>query len=312
MPRYFPYFRARQEELLAIIEAAPALQGKDVVHVLEPVNNVSSLARRARDFVNHGCQLAVVVNPRAGDEESRVSPESAATVVRQLTEAGVSARPALIVDALTTPRDVLEFVNQWPGREVVAIHFGQPFASEEIADRFRPHAGRAWHLIVEGKTSAATIERYGRRATLRDGFVKRARNADYPNGAREFFSDKHRTATPLYEGFGDFSTVGAEYFEGGGPPRAVALHLTEYADGDVHCRHFVSVTGRNTPAGTSAKYAEAVRGLADFVEANAKAFAFSTACPEFVNDARKGLNTSLGMMKRRSMRHHLELMARLL
>jgi hypothetical protein len=133
---------------------------------------------------------------------------------------------------------------------------------------------------------------------------------DYP--ADEFFSELHRRyASEGFQGFGDFTIVGGDHSDGGGPTNAVAIHLTyRRQNNDVWIRHFLSdrITGTK---GTPAKFLEALKKLIRFLDENPEVSGCD-ACAEFRDLHRRQHFPGLGSLKRLSMKHHVDLMARLL
>src|SRR5205085_2098153 len=96
------------------------------------------------------------------------------------------------------------------------------------------------HIFLQNRTSTEFRGRFPVASTilLNDCFERRDRNADYPDD--EFFSDSH-----VNDGanFADYSIVGSDYSETGGPAYAVALHHVYFRAGlgsAFHVRHFVS------------------------------------------------------------------------
>ena len=189
------------------------------------------------------------------------------------------------------------------------VHFNEPSNQSGILRSLGTVSDRTTHLFIDGGCSAHYIQSVtgNIRALVRDGFLRRIRNADYPEFP-EFFSDLHATySSHGFNGFGDFLTIGRVHIEGGGAPRAIALHLTSGTPQLIHCYHFVS-TSNQTPANRDRKYREALNKLHRFVAASPSTFRNSDAIREFLEDHAAGTSTSLGMMKRRSMRHHLDMM----
>ena len=116
-----------------------------------------------------------------------------------------------------------------------------------------------------------------------DHFAKQTRNIDYSNKEDEFFSADHLYYwDDGYKGFSDYSVVGEEYSETGFAPYAVAIHIVYFDDKNIlNIAHFVSDS--NDDISDPARKFEA---------------AFS-----------KGTYPGLGVVKKYSIMHHLELMS---
>ncbi len=310
---YFPYFRGRQEELLAINEAAPnlAANGK-IIPVIEPVRtNAPAVVRCAQTCASNGVRLGLVMNPAVGHLTNNHGYVQA-DILAGVQNAGCGVTPFYLIHGATTASEIRQFLSTYSSGDVGFVHFGEPTGTSAVLNVLKSGQARSIHLMIDGacgphyKASVTGIIR----GLIRDGFRRQNRNADY-TAVREFFTDLHSTYSGLgFNGFGDFLTVGIDYLEGGGAPRAIALHLTSDDNGSVYCHHFVS-TSNATAANRDRKYREALDALYAFERRNQKLFHYSSAVKEFLADRAAGSPTSLGKMKRRSMKHHLELMCTL-
>ena len=146
------------------------------------------------------------------------------------------------------------------------------------------------------------------RILLSDRFdaVKKERNNDYAKKEDEFFSDDHLYYdSDGYLGFSDYSIVGHEYQEAGFAPYAVAIHIV-YFDEEKNLRihHFVSDSNDdiNDPA---RKFYEAVEKL---VEWNSAMHLETEGIKMFEELHRTGAYPGLGVVKKLSIMHHLQLM----
>ena len=116
------------------------------------------------------------------------------------------------------------------------------------------------------------------------------------------------------DGFGDFLTVGDDYSEGGGPAYAVAIHLTfinPEEDDVMYIYHFVSDT-KDTPTDPAGKFAQALAKLIKKLDSGASHLADTSAIAEFRDLHTKKHFPGLGQVKKLSMIHHIETMARYL
>jgi hypothetical protein len=306
MATYFPYLRAKTYELSAVEHASAALvsNGK-ILPILEPVRVASGpIVRRAAAFGAAGLTTALVLNPQVG--ELYGNPSATTQILAAMQAAGATVLPALLVHARLQVAEVQAFQGAAAGGGVV-VHLDVPAPPVVAAVKA---ITTATNLFLDGATSVAHQNSFAPRSLLRDGFSAQVRNSSYP--ATSFFTDLHLTYTTLgFAGFGDFATIGARYTEGGGPAYAVAIHVTEdrQAQG-VYCNHFLS-TSNATTANPGGKFGEAVAALAAYVQANPGRIDFSLACQELLRHHRHGHFPGLGDLKRLSIQHHLELMARL-
>lgn len=80
---------------------------------------------------------------------------------------------------------------------------------------------------------------------------------------------------------------------------------------EVWVRHFLSNTYTVDPDAQDMTQ-EALRDVMDFLEENRYIYDYSSACGELRELSESGRNTSLGWIKKVSIKHHLELMLHLL
>lgn len=310
---YLPYFRGKQHELGALAGCAPdlAATGK-VLPIIEPVNKRTvDLYKFAKEWAAASLPVALVVNPSVGEMRGDHSIVTE-TQLPKLESLGVQMTAAYLVDPNTRPASVESFLGFARGRPVLFVHQGEPREADALRAAIGSRAD-VRHLFVEGASSKEYQDLFSDsfRAVLRDGFRERVRNADYP--ASDFFSDLHATHGRLgLQGFGDYSIVGAKYKEGrGGPAFAVAIHMTVEEKGKIWCRHYVSDSNMTNkdPAG---KFDEAVTKLVDAGRASPGLLDFSKGYERFAACQSTGTFPNLGFVKRFSMMHHLQLVARLL
>ena len=65
---YFPYFRGRQYELLALKElASQKLISSSVIPVIEPVKNIPALNNSLNAFCLASLPIGLIINPSVGD-----------------------------------------------------------------------------------------------------------------------------------------------------------------------------------------------------------------------------------------------------
>ena len=149
-------------------------------------------------------------------------------------------------------------------------------------------------------------EIHGNKILMSDNFKKQKRNADYANSPDNFFSDDHLYfAAEGFDGFSDFSIIGSEYTDSGFAPYAVAIHMV-YFDPEKKMRihHFVSDTNDDydDPQG---KFAEALKKLmqSSLIEKNTYAY------HEFKKFYDNRIYSGLGIIKKLSLMHHIELVS---
>ncbi len=295
---YFPYLRGKQEELLALREIVDLI-GDRIIPIVEPVKKSSTLLKCIDKFYKNRKPIAIVFNPKVGDFEddlSALSYESQLRFIRDLY-ANPYVIPAIIVDSeLENNLNTLMTFGK-SIRDILLIHLDRDYI--ELYDRVFEHQQPMFTLIPDHHTF---YSRDMNAVIIRDVFNKRHRNQDYALRTDEFFSDWHM----IYEeegfvGFSDYSIVG-EDFTSGFLPYAVAIHLVyQSSEGVLRVRHYVSDSNMDT-TGQSEKKLEALEKLDEDYD-----FHFhSVGIENFRDLSSKGLNTSLGVIKRYSIMHHIE------
>ena len=143
-----------------------------------------------------------------------------------------------------------------------------------------------------------------------DHFPKQTRNIDYSDIETEFFSSDHLYyADDGYKGFADYSVVGGEYSETGFAPYAVAIHIVYFDEKNIlRIAHFVSDSNDDI-SDPARKFAEAVEKL---VEWNKTMKLDTVGMREFEEAYRNKTYPGLGVVKKYSIMHHLELMSKYL
>lgn len=306
---YFPYFRGKQFELIAIREMAQLLAEKNFVPVIEPVReSLGGLRKTLAAARSAGGRAIVIVNPHHGDHQddgTNISDLLTAEFQRvDAVSAGILLRSEMTVD------EVIACYEAHSDHHPVLIHAGFN-APKALATALEDKMPSLTNVFVEDHAKLLYRRHFDQstRILVRDGF-RRLRNADYP--ALEEFSDLHVTYGDLgMTGFGDFLIVGDVYSEGGGPAYAVAIHLT-FIDPDkddvMYIYHFVSDT-KDTPTDPAGKFAQALAKLIAKLDSGTSHLRETAAIQEFREFHAKGHFPGLGYVKKLSMKHHIETLA---
>lgn len=309
MPIYYPYFRGKQYELVAIRESAPLLAQAEFVPIVEPVKETFSGLRRAINAVTDADgQAIVVVNPVHG-HHAQSSDEIENLFQQDLADKKNIAAGILVTNDMTV-NNAVALYEQYKDRDVALIHSGFNHG-RQLAEALEEDISRPLHVFVEqhhGKLYRKHFTK-GTRILLRDGF-RRQKNRDYPD--REKFSDLHLTYEDEgADGFGDYLIVGDEFSETGGPAYAVAIHLTfidSDKDDEMHIFHFVSVR-TDTPTDPAGKFGEALEKLVEEVRSSSTPVLRTEAVKEYLDLHERKHFPGLGYVKKLSMKHHMETLA---
>ncbi|MCY4241020.1 MAG: sce7725 family protein [Rhodobacter sp.] len=314
---YCPCLYGKQNELIAVRETAPVMAAAKFVPVIMPVNRDMSGLRRCLKSVDHeDGRVVVVVNPERGALADDPAPVKG-LLDGEFTDTESILR-GILLTGTTTRNDVVALCDSAGERPVAFVHAGFQEANALVAE----HAALAsvhMHVFMEKDCGEFYRKKFPvaegvRRVLVRDGFRKR-RNRDYP--PVEFYSDLHATYRNKenVNGFGDFLTVGDQYSDSGGPAYAVAIHLTHIdpdMDDGMYVRHFVS-DERDTPTNPGGKFGEALAKLIGFLDSEAGGAVYETAAiGEFRELHERQHYPGLGYVKKLSMTHHIETLARYL
>ncbi|MBY0245625.1 MAG: sce7725 family protein [Sphingobacteriaceae bacterium] len=297
---YFPYFRGRQYELLALNELAhKRLISNLILPVVEPIKVSSTLNNTLKIFNTNNLGISIVFNPKVGDllgEINKVEAICKKFKKNQLVPALLMSKPAL---------SYLTNMTNYNHNDILIILTDRDFL-EDYKEAFKD-LSPLYTLIPDDRQFKRSVTN---RVLFENKFNKKLKNSDYPED--EFFSDDHLFYEDEgYAGFGDYSIVGDEYNESGFAPYAVAIHIV-YFDKDKTLRlgHFISNSNFDT-SDVAGKFYEAVTKLYRWTETlhpSQHTEGLNTLLNHYNNKTYPGLPT----LKKLSIMHHLELINRYL
>lgn len=308
---YYPYFRGRQYELVAIRESARILAEKEFVPIIEPVNErLSSLKKTLDKLCDENAHVILIMNPQIGDHSG-----DNADLIDLVNEDYLEKKNlicGLLLAEKTSVAEAVELCERFD-KEIALIHAGflQPKELSQAIDGFENVNTSIFFGGSCGKLYQHHFASHSNRILMRDGFKRKQRNRDYPS--TEFFSDLHATfKLEGMDGFGDFLIVGNQYSENGGPAYTVAIHLTyidPVKDNEMHIRHFKS-DRQDTPRDPAGKFAEALEKLISALDQGDNKILETDAVVEFRELYETGHYPGLGYVKKLSMKHHIETLAK--
>ncbi len=307
---YHPYLRGKQNELILLRENAKLLSDAGMIPIIEPVKkNLAPLEKAIESLAKENVSFILIVNPRNGDFKNDSLPLFSDLIDTTLKDYEQFCL-GYIVDAQSSLIDVKSFLDDNTNRSIAFIHNGYPKAKElgllvNQFDNVKKHIFLDDQILYRRQFSKDGVKK----VLVKDGFQKN-RNKDYSEV--EIFSELHLTYNELgMDGFGDFLIVGNEYSESGGPAYAVAIHLTYLNEDEVmYIRHFVS-DRNDTPTDPAGKFAEALSKLVARVEEDELIYK-SEAYKQYKDFHDRGHFPGLGYVKKLSMQHHIETLAKFL
>jgi putative ATP-binding protein len=304
---YFPYFRGKQFELILLREQAEFLATNHQVPIIAPVrSNTKQLEKSINALNDKNATHIVIMNPSAGEH---ANDHSTICTLLQSVPTDSSTITGIKLTYDLAEEQIQDLLNALPTESFALIHAGyQNYAwlQAELNDRqltpkfniFLTNPGRLY------KNAFAMNS-----VVIRDGF-QLMRNRDYP--PEEFFSDLHITyGGEGFDHFGDYLTIGEQYKEGGGPAYAVAIHLT-YVNADdenaIWIKHYISDSNFDT-SDPANKAKEALTKLANEYQTQTFQLPHTYALNELLAYRARNHFPGLGMLKKLSMWHHLQVVA---
>ena len=300
---YFPFLRGRQFELLALRELLENdLIGDNIVPIIEPVKLSSSLLKTVELFNKKNHQLVFVQNPSVGAYSVSMDGE-------KQDENSLYVKLKIELDK----GNVIKAYLFQDNNEIVVNDMKNSIAIIDSVDDISSYLKaceneKPLYTIIPDRRSIKRCVK-GDKIILEDSFIKQKRNVDYKNNTDEFFSDWHREyGEEGYKGFSDYSIVGSEYSESGFAPIAVAIHIVYLnSDDELRVHHFVSEHNINI-RDIAGKFGEAVSELKHWCIENK--IQETKGVKAFYDYCDTGRYPGLGVVKKCSIMHHLELMSK--
>ena len=298
---YFPFLRGRQFELLALRELLENdLIGDNIIPIIEPVRLSSSLLKTVELFNKKNHQLVFVQNPSVGAYPVSMEGEQPNPLYENLE---IALDKDNVIKAYIFQDNNEIVVNDMQNSIAIIDSVDDISSYLEACKNERP----LYTLIPDRRSIKRNVE--GEKIILEDSFIKQKRNVDYKNNTDEFFSDWHREYSEEgYRGFSDCSIVGSEYSESGFAPKAVAIHIVYLSsEDDLRVHHFVSENNIDSKD-TAGKFGEAVAKIKQWCTEHK--IQETRGLKAFYDYCDTGRYPGLGVVKKCSIMHHLELMSK--
>lgn len=311
---YYPYFRGRQNELLCLRELLEVEKlSKKVTPVLEPVKFSSTFFVTLKKFIEYDREIIIIQNPSVGKfvKEYKMALKEAEDEKKSKLKKTLEEYKEILKDkhirfAYLVNSKVVKKVLQMSEDERKRIYL---LNQNKGDDNFYIEHGE--QLIVEAsfipKDEDFKDEVIGNAIILEDCYQKAKRNVDYINEPDVFFSKNHLVyGRRGYQGFSDYSIVGKDYEESGFAPLAIAIHIVYFGTkGELRVHHFVSDSNETT-SDPARKFEEAMKKLVNWE--NIEAIKHTEGLMSLINYYKEGRFPGLGVVKKFSLMHHVELM----
>ena len=294
---YFPYFRGKQYELLALKGLVEKnLISKRIIPIIEPIKFSNPFINAVNGFINSKRKIVIIHNPQVGEY-----PEA------------LNGHDERFINLLSNEHVIVGHILNSNSRKELDLLNGMGIKQENLLI-INNNNELYEEIFKENEPRYIVVPSYGtpgeKNITLQDKFNKKKRNADYGEEP-ELFSYEHIIYDAnKYYGFSDYSIVGSNYTNGGGPAYAIVLHILYYNKENIlYVRHFVS-DSKDGPKNQSAKFLEAAGKLNRWLISNKKYHSY--AINELLNYYNKNHYPGPGIIKKLSIMHHLEIMSRYL
>jgi len=301
---YLSYFRAKQNELLALLEKSDLIAKKNITPILEPVNlTYKPITKICKKLNENNCSFIIIANSTVG--KCHIESPEHVEHIKAIAKNSHKNKIGILIDSDKFEiKKLLDFISVYKEFNLVAIHpkpskknkyFETTRDYPSISKNFSEEIFLSEHQYITPSQKNKTL--------MHNGFISR-NNSDYPE--EEFFSDIHlRYQIENFSSFGDFSIVGEKYSEGGGPAYAVAIHITYISPEDKSIRIIHAKSSSNDDAkNPEKKYDEARKELIRIINSRKYDIFLTSGLKKIVDDDKYH---GLGMLKRFSMEHHLEL-----
>ncbi|HHF3211959.1 TPA: sce7725 family protein [Vibrio diabolicus] len=310
---YFPFFRARQYELLALRDTiGNGINSDQVKPIIEPVvEGTRDIYKFCEEFAKADAGFIFVVNPSKGFFLR--NQKSILNLIEECAKRNNLIELALRVNDETPLKNIKSFISEFSKFPVSLIHESSIEEVDDLLEIIDTENFRYNIFCVEGTGRLYRKKFHGwHNVQLRDCFNRQEPNSAYEG--EEYFSEQVYTyESDGYVGFGDYSVVGDHFSKGGGGAKACAIHITyeKPDEEEVWVKHFLSQPRDYIEDGATLA-SEAIEELVGFVQDNWDESQFTKAIEEFIGLYDEGRQTSLAFVKKLAMRHHLELISRTL
>lgn len=303
---YFPFLRGKQNELIAIRELVQqGIISEQVVPVIEPIKYSPTLISTIEQFIELQRELVMIVNPIVGAFIDDLNENEDYVVrIRELLQ-----NPSITIGYYLNGNSVeeLEAFTEAFGisiEQVAIIH--SDISNLDVYETLYNEQTPRYNFIPSSTEFRVRFANHNA-VLLTNPFVRKDRNVDYADIDEPFSSEHRFYGQQGFLGFSDYSIIGEDYIDGGFGAMAVAIHIV-YLDNtnSLRIRHFVSDSNedRTDPAG---KFAEALVKVVAWYNDLSDERLNTTGLATLLNYNETGTSTSLGVVKRLSIMHHLEL-----
>lgn len=299
---YYPYLRGRQFELIALREYALERGDKNnIIPIIEPVKKTFNSMKLALPKLFDGnVKFALILNPQVGDIKDISEITNALNV--ELSDHSKWI-PAFILT--NNFKEISTYISDNNYTDIMLIFTDSTNTSSDDFNQFIESPRIKYIVTKENKTLKRRLKTKDF-ILLNDNFKAQKRNSDYLTMPEEKFTEEHLFySEENYCGFSDYTILVSDFIEGGAAPYAVAIHLTYQKENDeIWLRHFASITN-DDQSNIQGKFEEAAKKAVHFLDTKN---IHTHATEELRNYYNNQSYPGLGMVKKISIKHHLEML----
>lgn len=298
---YYPILKAKRHELKTLSDLASVLPAAKYKPVIEPVNALHKpLIGAIEQLHNNSVSPLVVINPSQG----HYAKNSSVGVFGMLQADPKSANKFVPCIKVRDSADTaaLALLSTYPN---AAIYLENDIGVSSLSAL----NSASCVLLNQQKVDGDIVDKLKNVVVYSDSFAKKKRNADYTT--KSFYSGLHVSYKKKSNvtGFGDFTIMGEEYLDSGGPAYVVAIHVSHIdalAPNSMHVHHYCSIVDDKLPTNAGGKYKEALDKMFRFIAANPSVYDNTLGLREFRASHAIMHFPGLGIVKEMSMKHHIE------
>jgi len=306
---YYPYLRGRQFELIALREYAQVrVDNNKIIPIIEPVRtSYNSIKIALPILTKNEVKFALIMNPKLGDFKKESTNSAFEMILSELKDELSDASTWIPTFSVSNNyKEINQLIATYNLENVMLV-------CSDMVDSTNSDFIKLSKL--ENVKSIVSKENRSLKRTFKDldfirlddNFNAQKRNIDYLPLSEEKFTEEHLFfEEDGFKGFSDFTPLNSDFTEGGSTPYSVAIHLTyKKSNGEVWIRHFASEKNSDNNSDIQGKFAEAAEKAVKFIkETNLS----TSAAQELVDYFVKAKYPGLGMIKKITIKNHLELM----
>lgn len=293
---YFPLVRGKQFELVALRELADFMHPRYFKPIIEPVReNYSPLIKTIKVLNEREIKPIIIVNPSLGDFKKQ---NTFIDHILDASETPISYIPCFRVKDYED--EIFQKLKNIKGEKAVYVY-------DKVDTQNIQLLNNSDYAIIPVDAPIGALKNINNIVFMDDPFQKKKKNADYED--ESYFSDLHtHYQSKNVIGFGDYTIVGSDYSESGGPAYVVTIHMS-YIDKDnfdaMSVKHFSSFDNSSLvdPGG---KFREALDKFAAFNLKHPGFFDDTEGKKELLTLHQKRQFSGLGIVKKISIKHHIQ------